>query len=236
MANNEVPSARAIIDVLSADTTTRRARLAIGGCGAFFAGAALWLAIALLLIPEPRSLLWILPLSLVLGSALAAVFIAWGAASLMHFVADTEGRIRVTMGFSGVVRMSKKIGNRRYFIHDLMVGGLITLAGIGAVIVLAVLGTGRDLFLALFILPLTWLFLACGLTMIRASLGIQPTDVILESTSVSPIAAFFLRSGGSPADLKHGVAADRMVARLSDSDVAQAASVAYLLARMRDSL
>lgn len=84
----------------------------MGECGLFFAGMALWLGIALSLIPEPAALISIIPVSPILGVAVTNVFARWGAASMMQFAADRNGIVRVIMDKAGVIRVSKRIGCR----------------------------------------------------------------------------------------------------------------------------
>lgn len=235
MVNRSVPPAQAIVEAIATGTTPARVRLSVGGCGLFFAGTALWLGIALALIPEPGSLLWIIPLSLILGAAVTTAFTRWGAASMMHFVADRNGTIRVVLGQSGVVRMSRRIGRRNYFLRDFMLGGLVVLGGVACAILLAVLGAGRDLVLGVFVLPFVWMFLASGIFVLRTAFRIRPTDIPLEGTATAPLAAVYLRSGGAPDELRRGIAADRLVGSITDSDLAEAASVARLLWQIRNS-
>lgn len=233
MFSNGAPPSSAIVNALATGTKPGRVRLSVSACGIFFAGTALWLGIALLLLPEPSSLLWIIPVSIVLGVALTIVFTHWGAASLMQFVADRNGVIRVVMGRAGVVRMSKRIGQRSYFRRDFMLGGLTVLACIAIAILLAALGAGQNIVLGVFVLPLVWLFLASGIFMMRTAFRIRSTDIPLEGVSVSPLAAVYLRSGGAAEDLSRGVAADRLVGGLTGADLAEAASVARVLSRIR---
>lgn len=235
MINNALPPSRAIVEALATGTTPRRVRLSVGACGLFFAGTALWLGIALALIPEPGALIWIIPVSLILGVAVTIAFTRWGAASMMQFVADRSGNVRVVMGKAGVVRMSKRIGRRNYFLRDFMLGGLVVLGGVACAILLAVLGAGRDIALGVFVLPLIWMFLASGIFMIRTAFRIRSTDIPLEGTAVAPLAAVYLRSGGAPDELRRGIAADRVVGSITDSDLAEAASVARLIWRIRNS-
>ena len=233
MFRNGVPPSSAIVNALATGTTPRRVRLSVSACGIFFVGMALWLGIALLLLPEPSPLLWIIPVSIVLGTAVTIVFTRWGAASLMQFVADRSGVVRVVMGRAGVVRLSKRIGQRSYFRRDFVLGGLTVLGGIAIATLLIALGAGRDVVLGVCVFPLTWLLLASGIFMLRTAFRIRSTDIPLEGVSVSPLAAVYLRSGGAAEDLSRGIAADRLVGGLTDSDLADAASVARVLSRIR---
>lgn len=69
--------------------------------------------------------------------------------------------------------------------------------------------------------------------MITAAFRIRSTDIPLGAIATSSLAAIDLRSGGAATDLSRVIPADRLVSNLSDSDLAEAASAAHVLARIR---
>lgn len=202
-------------------------------CGLFFLAGALGLMVTSLVSLEPGDLPWVVPVSLALGIGVFVALARWGALSFMQLVADSDDRIRVIMGQAGVVRMAKRLGSRGQGARDVLLGILIVFAAAAIAIVFAVMGAGREFVLGVFGLPLFWLWAVGASVMIRTAFRIRSDDVPLASNAAAPLAAVYLRSGGTPAELTVGVPAEHMIAHADYSDLAEATALAKLLADFR---
>lgn len=202
-------------------------------CGLFFLAGALGLVVTSLVSLEPGDLLWVVPVSLALGVGVFVALARWGALAFMQLVADSDDRIRVILGRPGVVRMAKRLGNRGQLARDVLLGILIVFAAAAIAILFAVMGAGREFVLGAFGLPLFWLWAVGAAVMIRTAFRIRSGDVPLASNAAAPLAAVYLRSGGTPAELTVGVPAEHMIAHADHSDLAEATALAKLLAQIR---
>ena len=226
-------SAAEVVASLAFDRTSSQLRLAIGGCGLFFAAVFTVGAVATCLATDPASAIWVIPVSLALSAGITIAFAKWGALSMMMLVADEHSRVRAVFGASGVRRLSKKLGDRAYLRKEFLLGGIIVVAYLLIAVLVALSGLGVNGATAFLALPMFWLGTGVGIFMIRAALKVRPSDTPLESTVAAPLVAAYLQEHDCHDELTSGIPADVLVSSLSDSDMANVASVAVALAHIR---